>query len=151
MAGEPSAGSWHGWAWLAVSQAAAPSVPPLPLACRSRECLKGLGTYYRLAVPSMAGVVLEWWACKCATRAEVVLSLARAHHIPDVPPATAAACRRNHDIHGRLAAKPHAACGGPGRHDASVRCERLVGLCLACSVFKAWLRLGPSLTSPDAS
>ena len=37
----------------------------LPLhgpACRSRDCVKGLGAYYRLAVPSTLMVCLEWWA-----------------------------------------------------------------------------------------
>ena len=44
-----------------------PTCPPacLPIglpACRSRDCFKGLGTYYRLAVPSTLMVCLEWWA-----------------------------------------------------------------------------------------
>ncbi|EFN59041.1 hypothetical protein CHLNCDRAFT_19008 [Chlorella variabilis] len=33
--------TWHGW---------------------SRDCLQGLGTYYKLAVPSTLMVCLEWWA-----------------------------------------------------------------------------------------
>lgn len=35
-----------------------------PASCRSCECLKGLGSYYRLAVPSTLMVCLEWWACE---------------------------------------------------------------------------------------
>jgi hypothetical protein len=32
-------------------------------ACRrSRDCLQGLGAYYKLAVPSTLMVCLEWWA-----------------------------------------------------------------------------------------
>lgn len=39
--------------------------PPLPvLCCRSRESFKGLGGYYRLALPSTMMVCLEWWACE---------------------------------------------------------------------------------------
>lgn len=30
--------------------------------CRSRDCLRGLGSYYALAVPSTLMVCLEWWA-----------------------------------------------------------------------------------------
>lgn len=37
---------------------------PAPTRCRSRDCLKGLGAYYRLAVPSTLMVCLEWWACE---------------------------------------------------------------------------------------
>lgn len=41
--------------------------PPSHCTCtcrRSRDCLKGLGAYYRLAVPSTLMVCLEWWACE---------------------------------------------------------------------------------------
>lgn len=34
------------------------------LHCRTSESFKGLGAYYRLAVPSTLMVCLEWWACE---------------------------------------------------------------------------------------
>jgi hypothetical protein len=82
---------WHGGAWRGRAGQGRPCVllqarqlrlwglallwikpcPPaalpacLPLhrpACRSRDCVKGLGAYYKLAVPSTLMVCLEWWA-----------------------------------------------------------------------------------------
>lgn len=39
--------------------------PATHAGCRTRESFKGLGSYYKLAVPSTLMVCLEWWACEC--------------------------------------------------------------------------------------
>ena len=44
------------------SHAQAATHAPSLAARRSRDCLQGLGTYYKLAVPSTLMVCLEWWA-----------------------------------------------------------------------------------------
>lgn len=49
--------------WLLSINGCCPSM--VCFGCRTRESFKGLGAYYKLAVPSTLMVCLEWWACEC--------------------------------------------------------------------------------------
>lgn len=92
--------TWHGWCVAPRRRPCA--CAPVPLrpcpalhscrcrywACccrRTRDCLKGLGAYYALAVPSTLMVCLEWWACESSLLRCSWLQLCRGtlHGCPD--------------------------------------------------------------------